>query len=137
MIDEIYDSANKFTKALDDIVKEIKDESNQVVRKTLVDVTEKIKKDTPRDTGRAAAGWILTAESPSNYIPPEGKHELTSTNDPGYASNHTWYIVNNVEYISMLENGHSQQAPTGMVANALNSFGNILKNNAKGSNIIK
>lgn len=137
MIDRIYDSANEFAKALDDVVKEIKDDTNAVIRKTLVDVTEKIKKDTPRDTGRAAAGWLLTAESPSDYVPPEGRYELTPVDDPGDAGNYTWHIVNNVEYISRLENGYSKQAPTGMVANALNSFTKLLKNNAKGQDTIK
>lgn len=137
MDDRMYESAAAFGQALDRLVAEIEEDADRVIRKTLVDVTEKIKKDTPRDTGRAAAGWLLTAESPSDYVPPEGKYGIISTDDPGNASNYTWHIVNNVEYISRLENGYSKQAPTGMVANALNSFARLLKNNAKGQDTIK
>ena len=33
-------------------------------------------------------------------------------------------IYNNLEYIQALENGHSQQAPSGFVAQALAAIGN-------------
>jgi hypothetical protein len=125
-MDRIYDSAEGFARALDRAVDRFEDEADTVVRKTVIDVTEKIKKDTPRDTGRAAAGWILTSDQPSDYEPPEGNYDLTPPQDSGDAASYMWWIVNNLEYIEPLEDGHSDQAPNGMVANALNAFGRLL-----------
>jgi hypothetical protein len=137
MIDKMYDSAEGFAQALNKLVDKFEDEAGSVTRKTLIDLTEKIKKDTPRDTGRAAAGWLLTSDKPSEYVPPEGQYPLTTTNDPGPAGNWTWWIANNVEYIEPLEEGHSQQAPAGMVANALNAFDRLLSGQLKGKDTIK
>jgi hypothetical protein len=137
MLDEMYESAEGFARALDRAVDQFEDEAGSVTRKTLIDVTEKIKKDTPRDTGRAAAGWILTSDQPSDYAPPEGKYSLTPPQDPGSASTWKWWIVNNLEYIEPLEDGHSDQAPTGMVANALNSFDRLLSNQLDGMETIE
>lgn len=143
MIDQIYDSAEAFGNALDRVVDKFEDEVNTVVRKSTIDVTEKVKKDTPRDTGRAAAGWILTSDQPSNEVPAEDKYQTNygekvpanappSTEDPGEAVTFKWWIVNNLEYIEDLENGTSDQAPTGMVANAMNSFSQHLSDQVDG-----
>ena len=137
MMDRIYDSADGFAKALDWAVEQFEGEADTVVRKTVIDVTEKIKKDTPRDTGRAAAGWINSSDQPDSYTPPPGYYGLTPPQDPGPADTWEWWIVNNVEYISVLEDGHSDQAPQGMVANALNAFDRLLSGQLDGMETIE
>jgi len=137
MMDRIYDSADGFARALDRLVDKFEDETGTVIRKTCIDVTEKIKKDTPRATGRAAAGWINSSDQPGGYTPPPGYYGLTPPQDPGPAYIWEWWTVNNVEYISVLEDGHSDQAPEGMVANALNAFDRLLSGQLDGMETIE
>ena len=42
-----------------------------------------------------------------------------------------YYLYNNVEYIVALENGHSQQAPAGFVAQALASLAQLVAQKAR------
>lgn len=87
---------------------------------------------TPVDTGRARAGWTLSVGEPSEYTPPtpnvpSGTKPGNGTpTDPQFAQapaadvsaidgTTPVFIMNNVEYIQFLEEGHSQQAPNGMV----------------------
>lgn len=70
----------------------------KVRKKVSFDIHSRIKARTPVDTGRAKAGWMLQIG---------GSEDL---------------IFNNVEYINMLEYGHSQQAPAGMVRVTIAEF---------------
>jgi hypothetical protein len=70
----------------------------EVTEKAVIDLHAVIRDDTPKDTGQARSGWQL-----------EG-------------SGQRWTIFNNVEYIEALENGHSRQAPYGMVDVNLHTF---------------
>jgi len=151
MIDDIYDSAEGFANALDRLADQFEDEASDVMRLTVIDVSEKIKKDTPRDTGRAAAAWMLTAGQPGDGTPPESQYQTSyggrvpanapsPVQDPGEDVNLMWYICNNLEYISILEDGMpggSDQAPTGMVANALNAFDQLLSDQLDGMETIE
>lgn len=140
MPDRLYDSAAAFERALDKAVDQFETEVSVTIRKSLVDLTSNIIRDTPRDTGRAAAGWNLTAGQPSDDVPPEGRSSYTveNPNDPGDAENMIWYVVNNVEYISVLEDGdHSDQAPNGMVAVNLQAYARILQNAADQSEMLE
>lgn len=136
MFDRIYDNAVDFGRALDRVVDQFEVEADTVVRKAIIDTTEKIKKDTPRDTGRAAAGWIATSDQPSDHAPPPGAYKLTPPKDPGEAATWMWWIVNNLEYIQPLEDGHSDQAPTGMVANSFGAFADHLNRQLGGMETI-
>jgi len=138
-MDKLYDSAAAFERALMEAVEDFEIEVDTIVRKSLVDVAANIIRDTPRDTGRAAAGWSLTAGQPSDDVPPEGQDSYTvdSPQDPGSAGNLTWHLVNNVEYIESLEDGHSDQAPQGMLARNLQRYGQILQNAANQSEMVE
>jgi len=137
--DRLYNSARAFESALMEAVQDFQIEVNTVVRKSLVDLTSNVIRDTPRDTGRAAAGWSLTAGQPSNDAPPEGRSSYTvdSPQDPGNAANMVWYLVNNVEYVEFLEDGSSQQATQGMVAVNLQNYAQILQNAARQSEMLE
>lgn len=127
-MDKIYNSAKQFEQALEQAVEDFEIDASVTIRKSLVDLTAKVIQDTPRDTGRAAAGWNLTGEQPSNEVPPKGQESYTveSPQDPGDAANWVWYLVNNVEYISVLEDGYSDQAANGFLAVNLSNFARIL-----------
>ncbi len=70
----------------------------------------------PVDTGRARAGWGLSIGSPSPKSTPEGQYAAPSAPDvSAIDGTQVVYLLNNVEYIGALEDGHSKQAPNGMV----------------------
>lgn len=134
---DMYDSARKFEAALDRLVSKSMNDASKIIRKALYDVSGDIVDTTPHDTGRARAGWILTADNPSDMVPPKQEHPLYQSIQPSHdkvkhvehASSWVWWISNNVEYISYLEEGTSKMAPTGMVAKALSAFANYIKDN--------
>ncbi len=139
MADRLYDSAQAFERALDQAVEQFETDVSVTIRKSLVDLTSQIIQDTPRDTGRAAAGWNLTSGQPTDDVPPKGRdsYKVRDPQDPGDAANMIWYIVNNVEYIEVLEEGHSGQAPQGMVAVNLQRYGQILQDAANQSEMLE
>lgn len=70
----------------------------------------------PVDTGRARSGWGLTLVA-SIETPPEGSYP-TPPPLPDVSQldgKVIVYILNSVPYIEALEDGHSKQAPAGMV----------------------
>lgn len=105
---------------------------------------EKVRQETPKDTGRAQAAWQITADAGKiEYVPPVikrpgGKKAKAGGDDilPEYAAMireavpdraklttaDVIYIVNNVEYIMMLEAGWSRQAPKGFIGNFLTTL---------------
>ena len=112
------------------------------VVRTILDGFDRVVQATPRDTGRARAGWQISSDpSILDYVPsvikrPEG--DGTGGNDilPEYAAMirkavpsgaslteaDVIYIVNNVEYIMMLEAGWSKKQPSGFIGNFLNTL---------------
>lgn len=89
----------------------------------------------PVDTGRFRAGWAVTLDAPSEFIPGEAsthKDKLVKGHGPGsrlapeYADapmfpsleiglENKVFIVNNLPYAVALEDGHSMQAPPGAI----------------------
>ena len=89
------------------------------IKKTILDLTTSIIKDTPRDTSRAASNWFVSFESAID-------NSTEDTNSAKALSNATntllkgkigkyIYIQNNLDYIVKLEYGASKQAKKGMV----------------------
>lgn len=102
-----------------------------VVRRAAAQLYSDIVKRTPVDTGYCRRNWQVSADPPPSDVVGEypkkiaGKHlnelePLYSPEGPQTAVpltkgvTHAW-IVNNVIYAEALENGHSRQAPYGMV----------------------
>jgi len=84
-------------------------------------------KGTPVDTGWARANWavFIGRNCPTKPIGERGKHRLifdATTMTIAVPKFPFIWVYNNVPYIEKLEDGHSQQAPTGMVAGALNNI---------------
>lgn len=106
------------------------------VRLVSLDIMTRVVERTPVRSGRARSGWDLTIGHPSDYLPaeppetPGAKADKdrkfqsvftggASTVNPAEASKidgkQAVYIMNNLPYIERLENGWSEQAPSGMV----------------------
>ena len=111
-----------------------------IVEKIMVGF-EALRTATPKDTGRARAGWQISGDAGvTEYVPPvvkraDGGKVKAGGDDirPEYAAMireavpdeakltgaDVVYIVNNVEYILWLEAGWSRQAPRGFIGNFL------------------
>lgn len=108
-----------------------------VVKKIAFDLFTKIVYRTPVDTGRARAGWGISINTPITIVPTgyggkklkakSSAHEADVVNSyqategvqlpdlSGIDGTQQVFILNAVEYIEMLEDGSSKQAPAGMV----------------------
>lgn len=104
-----------------------------VITRTALSLDRRIVQRTPVDTGRARASWFMSLDQPSSEVQPPGftasgqqagavalSQAQDAVNQLEADPFREVWISNNVEYISALENGHSQQqAPIGMVAVSL------------------
>lgn len=108
-----------------------------VVKLAAFKVHDDIVVRTPVDTGRCAASWtVVPGRVPSEEVAPEipklgpakertaarraAKSFSRSVMQSAKAGQDTvWTIANNLPYVEALENGHSKQAPAGMVKLAL------------------
>jgi len=86
--------------------------------------------------GRARANWQMTIGTPASGTIESTDQGRAMRNAPtvlrrvrGDAS---IYITNNLPYIGELEDGHSGQAPRGMVKVTLREFEGIVEHNARG-----
>jgi hypothetical protein len=87
-----------------------------VVEKIGQDLFTKIVKRTPVDTGRMRASWAVSLSEPSGFVPgQEGPFAAPAFNAGQITGMTTLWIVSNLVYAEPLENGHSGQAPQGMV----------------------
>ena len=118
-------------------IKKTELKADVVVRKVALQLYSGITKKTPVDTGRARANWNMnigsidySVDDPEQYGESTGKHKGNSAApasprakqlklDKGDGEK-VIYITNNLPYIGELENGHSTQAPRGMVSLTLN-----------------
>lgn len=82
---------------------------------TAYETASRMMERTPVDTGYAANSWLVTPNR--NDVGSLGNNNLTAriaaVNQIKLGE--TIYINNGAEYIDILEKGHSQQAPRGMV----------------------
>ena len=101
---------------------------NTVVRKVSIDLAKNIIDRSPVDTGRFRANWITSLDAPSTDttdaldLTGATSIELAIASVADLQTGQTVYIANNLPYAVPLENGHSQQAPNGMVGLAAIEF---------------
>lgn len=88
-----------------------------VMRRLTLDAWGRLTKRTPVDTGRARASWgISQAELPGGPPIPPGEHAAPTDPDvSGIDGKSMVFVSSNLVYMERLENGHSKQAPKGMV----------------------
>jgi hypothetical protein len=96
-----------FEQEMERIEKEVFELGNAEITKRILYATAQLKIVTPVDTGEAREGWLQVVERSSR-----GKF-LSGT------------ILNNVEHISTLNNGHSRQAPKYFIEQVLSTIGLI------------
>lgn len=97
------------------------------LRRTALQVHTGVVLKTPVDTGRARGSWGISVGQPGDYVLPEGNYggaeavEVARQQQRNLAQvteenpYQVVWVYNNLPYIEALENGHSQQAPNGMV----------------------
>ena len=86
-------------------------------RRIALDVWTGVVKMSPVDTGRFRGSWHLTEGHTDTSVKPKGKHGYPQPpalrgNSDNFAVS---WITNNLPYAVSLEEGHSGQAPHGMV----------------------
>lgn len=93
---------------------ELEVETEQVVRKVALDVHTKVSMKTPVDTGRARANWNVSAGSPDRSVTEDTSAQVPTLKKGD--GEEAIYITNSLPYIGKLEDGSSDQAPSGMVS---------------------
>lgn len=126
-----------FSKEIKAISLSLKNQTEQVVRGTLLDLTGLIIKETPADTGRLRGNWQASINAPlSNKLNTMDKNGNAAVAAAGNVINNlvignTFYLTNNLPYAAVVEyggypnppknptgktiNGYSRLAPQGMV----------------------
>lgn len=94
---------------------------NQIIRKSTLDLWSAIVESTPHDTGRAKNNWSIDTRHTQEVYEAGRQYSPHMSFNPDINAP-VIYIYNNLEYIVPLEEGHSQQAPRGMVAVNLARF---------------
>ncbi len=105
----------------------------KVIRGICFELSTRIIVRTPVDTGLARANWMPNAGSPDLSVtdsPDGGGNASTARLTPflsGYdpGTGRSFFLTNAVNYIIHLENGHSQQAPHGMVELTVAEFAGV------------
>ncbi len=129
-------SVINFDAPLAEFSKRIGVKIGQATKLLALDIMTRVVERTPVKSGRARSGWDLTIGQPSDFLPPEPPEQpgakadkdkkYTSVFNGGAVSvappaanridgTQQVFIMNNLPYIERLENGHSAQAPAGMV----------------------
>lgn len=109
-----------------------------ILRKVAFDLLRAIVLGTPVDTGRARAAWTVGNDTPSNEVIYEvadlskaAASRMAFNNAQRALNEVMWgtsvWITNPVDYIQYLEQGSSDQAPTGMVKKALRRYPYIVE----------
>lgn len=111
-----------FNREIDAFAKKVAINVTALQKKIVLEALRRLVMKTPVDTGRARGNWQVTIAAPA-----EGQLQETDTigtatilqgleaiaSLPAYE---VVWISNNVDYIELLEHGHSKQAPAGMLA---------------------
>lgn len=105
-----------------------KGKMDQAVRKITLDVFSNVIRMSPVDTGRFKGNWqpavgtmpggVIEATDPSGNVVIAKVQGVTSDVEAGDVI----YMVNNLPYAQRLEDGWSNQAPSGMVALTVQRF---------------
>jgi len=105
-----------------------REEARVIFQKITIDLDTRVVLGTPVDEGRARGNWYPSLNAPSSQVD-DAAHDksgataiaaVTSTAIGADLGDIVW-MTNNLPYILPLENGHSGQAPAGMVDINLNA----------------
>lgn len=115
------------------VVAELKAQSNELARKVMIDLDQRVVLKTPVDTGRARSNWLIGLGNPerSSRLSVDqsgGATIIENTREilqskPGQDI----WLSNNLPYIQELETGSSRQAPQGMVSTSIRETARVFR----------
>lgn len=110
----------------------LRSRSDKLMQALFLEAHRRVVLKTPVDTGRARGNWQPTSGDPAegaleNTLDPSGAATISQGAAVAKKLKYgdTAFTVNNLPYINALENGHSQQAPQGMVALTVEELKNV------------
>ena len=120
------DNYQEFRLALEKVPELSVEAMNRFKRSLGLEALKRIVQRSPVDTGRFRANWQLTTRAPATGEV-EGAFDGSATGGAsvvqqqaavvaGVQPGESVYLANNLPYAGALEDGHSSQAPEGMVA---------------------
>jgi len=114
------------------IAKKNKMSLNQVYRGSMFDVSNQMITTSPKDTGVFQANWLAALNS-GDYTFDKAKTNITESQGRltvtvgGLSNDASFYFTNSSPYAKPLEDGHSDQAPSGVVRVTINDFPQIVE----------
>lgn len=142
-------SMEEFGRRLQVVARGIADNVGKTVRKAALVADQVAVLATPVNTGRARANWLVSTVGPLEGAPQPPVGPPTPPGDPRrethaaeaaqralehasaavaqYELGDRIFIVNNLDYIGPLDEGHSQQAPAGMTVQAVAAATQVLR----------
>ena len=110
-----------FAKDLDKITLNLSGYAENMVRATLFNLSYRIIRESPVDTGRFRGNWQASVNTPKvtqlKRKDRTGTSTITAVNNVlgKFSMGQTFYLTNNLPYARRLEYGYSKQAPSGML----------------------
>jgi len=110
-----------FSKDLDNITLNLAGYAENMVRATLFNLSYRIIKESPVDTGRFRGNWQASVNTPKVTQLKRKDRTGTGTIDSinnvlgKFSMGQTFYLTNNLPYARRLEYGYSKQAPSGFL----------------------
>lgn len=118
-----------FASDLNRLCKHAGDKAALVVRKTAIELQNSMIERSPVDTGRFKSNWqcgIGVRNAVISDAPGSDAKGRTAEVLNGWEPGQTIYLTNSLPYSLRLENGWSQQAPSGMVRLTVQAYGAYL-----------
>lgn len=125
-------SNRRFAESLGVVLQRCRDKQQLLVRKVALELTMGFVQMSPVDTGRFKNNWFgqvgakNTSTTQSTDSSGTGSLERVSAAVNAFEIGHTIFITNSLPYARPLENGHSKQAPIGMVRLTVQNYGYYL-----------
>ncbi len=113
------------------IAKKKKQTLNQAYSSIMFDLANQMITMSPKDTGAFQANWLAALntgdytfdKSKTNVSEADGRLTVTLGS---LTTDNNFYFTNSLPYAQKLENGHSEQAPSGVVRVTINDFPQIV-----------
>lgn len=113
-------SLAEFERRMDQIANQVEGNAGVAVRRAALRADQVVVQTTPVDTGRARGNYFVSVGAPSDQVD-ENSLGVSVSLARGEAVVSGWdigdgsiFIVNNLSYITFLDQGSSAQAPNGM-----------------------
>jgi len=132
----LQSSADAFGRALQEMVDSVETDFRAVVRAAILKLMVTLTEENPKDTVRCAASWMVGPDW-TDWKEPPGDYkgmDLAAKVQQIVAAlpdSDVYVLYNNIEYLMALEDGHSEHAPSGFIANAMLAFAEHVQGEAQ------